>query len=152
MYNNLSLHTIILSVGSNTNSARWRVKTVLKWLSRRFNVTATSTVYTTPEISGRFADYCNAVIIARTQMTPEEITYVLKNYERANGRTNSSKTTGRVNIDIDLIAYNDNILRFKELNRDYFTIGWNQVKHAYPYQIQSEPVQQQKCRKFHCDI
>ena len=133
MYNNPNKSAIILSIGSNTNSSRWRVKTALKWLDNHFSVAAVSDVYNTPEISGRFADYSNAVIVAFTKMSREEVTEILKNYEKANGRTKSCKTNGRVAVDIDLIAYGDNILREKELGRNYFVIGWNQIKHAYPY-------------------
>ncbi|WP_289712702.1 2-amino-4-hydroxy-6-hydroxymethyldihydropteridine diphosphokinase [uncultured Muribaculum sp.] len=125
--------TIILSVGSNTKSSRWRVKNALKWLNGCFYIKSASIVYSTPEISGRFAEYSNAVAIAYTHMSQPEIIKALKSYECHNGRTKSSKASGRVTIDIDLIAYDDSILRPKELNRNYFTIGWNQIKHTYPH-------------------
>lgn len=105
----------------------------MKWLNGRFYIKSASIVYSTPEISGRFAEYSNAVTIAYTHMSQPEIIKALKSYECHNGRTKSSKASGRVTIDIDLIAYDDSILRPKELNRNYFTIGWNQIKHTYPH-------------------
>ena len=79
----------------------------MKWLNGRFYIKSTSIVYSTPEISGRFAEYSNAVAIAYTHMSQPEIIRALKSYECHNGRTKSSKASGRVTIDIDLIAYDD---------------------------------------------
>ena len=118
---------VVFSIGSNLANSRHRVEVAIKWLERYFGPLAVSTVYSTPELSGRYADYSNAIAIGQTELKPEQIEMQAKLYERSCGRTTDSKRQGRVAIDIDLVKYGDYALRPKELDRNYFRIGWSQL-------------------------
>ncbi len=119
---------VVFSIGSNLANSRVRVELALRWLDRHFDPTIVSSVYSTPELSGRFADYNNAIAIGHTTRPKEDIEKQIKDYERSCGRTSASKSRGLVAIDIDLVAFDNRPLRPKELNRDYFKIGWQQLE------------------------
>ena len=43
------------------------------------------------------------------------------------GRTHQSKITGKVVIDLDIVIWNDSVVRPKELSRDYFLRGYRML-------------------------
>ncbi len=61
----------------------------------------------------------NVLAKAETEMTPEEVIDKIKQTERAVGRSPKDKYIGKVIIDIDLLQYNNEILRPVDLERDY---------------------------------
>lgn len=115
--------TVLFSIGSNAPAAACRVATAIAWLNRHYGPLVITPVYRSKELSGRFADYANAIAIGQTDCPPEITEQNLKQFEKHCGRTSRSKTKGIVEIDIDLIAHGNNIIRPKELQRPYFTYG-----------------------------
>ncbi len=94
-----------------------------------FYISSRSEIYSTPEYSGRFDPYLNCVVEAVTDITPHEsISSIFKEYERTQGRTAQSKSTGQIPIDLDLVKFNSITLRPKEFNREYFLIGYRQLR------------------------
>jgi 2-amino-4-hydroxy-6-hydroxymethyldihydropteridine diphosphokinase len=61
----------------------------------------------------------NVLAIAETEFSPEEVIEKIKQTERAVGRSPRDKYLGKVIIDIDLIRYNDEILRPEDFQREY---------------------------------
>ena len=61
----------------------------------------------------------NVLAKAETELLPEEVIEKIKQTERAVGRSPRDKYLGRVIIDIDLIRYNDEILRPEDFQREY---------------------------------
>lgn len=136
---------VVFSIGSNHANSRHRVEVAIKWLERYFGPLTVSTVYSTPELSGRYADYSNAIAIGQTELEPEQVEKQAKAYEQSCGRTTSSKQQGRVAIDVDLVMYGNATLRPKELDRNYFRIGWTQLGDNHS---QNQHIAQQKMNKI----
>lgn len=127
-----TINRIIIGIGSNTDTADTAVRSAMEWCSETFSNTLASSVYTTAPVgmkaiaAGR--DYCNGVIAAETLLSKEDVIDSLKNYEINHGRDISSRSSGIVPIDLDLVVYNDMILRPMDFERDYFRRGFEEIK------------------------
>ncbi len=118
---------VLISIGANTSDALNRVSDTISWLllgaDGCLTVTESTPPYSTSEISGRYPDYINALVIARTTVSPETLIALFKQLEQRAGRTPESKKNGLVPLDIDLISYGETILKPEDMNRPYTTIG-----------------------------
>lgn len=63
--------------------------------------------------------FLNEVAIASTSLSKEEVRSILKQIESFMGRTSQSKIEGIIPIDIDLIVWNNEVLKPDDWNRDY---------------------------------
>lgn len=115
---------MVISLGCNSSDKYIRVATALEWLKETFQEVRSSSMYTTAPICGIGDDYCNAVAICQcaTECGPTYVTDMLKEYERTHGRTSHTVT-----IDLDLVMYNDDILRPKDFKREYFQRGFKEL-------------------------
>ncbi len=120
-------HTIILSVGSNSEDKNERVGSAVKWLTGLIDNAVCSEIYETPEIHGKAITYMNAVVKGETSMELIPITRVTKEFEIGSGRTSEARMLGLVPIDIDIVVWDGNILRPTDYSRSFFKIGYNQL-------------------------
>lgn len=130
-------HKVLFSIGSNAIGSRSRLASVISWLKRNYGPVKATEIYNTPELSGRFANYSNALVIGQTDEALEITEQRLKTMERNYGRTSQSKVKGTVEIDIDLIASGEQLVRSKEIGRPYFLYGWNRIGNFWPYALTS---------------
>lgn len=121
------MNRLVISIGSNTPDRHERMEKALLWLAGTFRVIASSKIYETAEYHGRYAPYFNCVVYAESTETDTAVISLLKAFERSQGRTEESKTTGHVPIDLDLVTFNDCVLRPRELEREYFLIGYREI-------------------------
>lgn len=117
------LNRIIVCMGSNRNPAA-NVECAGRllcdyFISPRFSVP----VYTEPIGAGLSGLFLNQIIIAYTADQPDEVIRVLKQIERQVGRTPQDKLHGDIPIDIDLLQWNDLILKPDDLRREYVISG-----------------------------
>lgn len=110
---------ILLSIGSNT-FAKTNIDKAKRMLSFLFpGIVFSEPILTEPEDDKYTYLFRNVLAKADTEMSPEEIIDKIKQTERAVGRTPRDKYLGRMIIDIDLIQYEDRILRPQDYERDY---------------------------------
>lgn len=64
-------------------------------------------------------DFLNQLAVAYTQKGKEEIYIQLKTLEKEMGRNTSDKDAGIVIIDIDLVIWNEEILKPTDITRSY---------------------------------
>lgn len=121
--------TAVLSIGSNTTDSLQRVQECLDWLADKFNLTAHASAYTTPAVNGKDADYANTVAVITTSLSMPELNATLKDYEKSCGRTPESKQQGAIPIDVDIVMWNQEIVRPNDYNQEYFKIGWREIAH-----------------------
>lgn len=115
----ISMNTILLSIGSNT-FAKTNIDKAKRMLTRLFpEIIFTQPILTEPDEEKYSFLFRNVLAKAETEMTPEEIIDKIKQTERAVGRSPKDKYLGKVIIDIDLLQYNNEILRPGDLERDY---------------------------------
>lgn len=113
------MSTILLSIGSNT-FAKTNIDKAKRMLSFLFpGIVFSEPILTEPEDDKYAYLFRNVLAKADTEMSPEEIIDKIKQTERAVGRTPRDKYLGRMIIDIDLIQYEDRILRPQDYERDY---------------------------------
>lgn len=65
------------------------------------------------------ASFFNQLAIAYTPLAAEAVVARLKTIEKEIGRRPEDKANGLIPIDIDLLQWNDLILRSEDLKRDY---------------------------------
>lgn len=122
------MSTILLSIGSN-RFAKTNIDKGKRMLSRLFpGIIFTRPILTEPDDEKYSYLFRNVLAKAETEMMPDEIIDKIKQTERAVGRTPKDKYLGKVIIDIDLIKYNEEILRPMDFQREYV----QQLLSAFP--------------------
>lgn len=115
----ISMNTILLSIGSNTFS-KTNIDKAKRMLTRFFpGIVFSPSVLSEPEEEKYFYLFRNVLAKAETDFTAEDVISKIKMTERAVGRTPKDKYLGKVVIDIDLIVYNEEILRPEDYQRAY---------------------------------
>lgn len=119
------MYFAVISIGSNCGDKRENVVSALRWIdsSDRMSLCASSEIYETPEIHGRDVTYMNAVASLNTTMELDELITLFKAYELSSGRDQLSRLEDRVPIDIDVVMWNDDIIRPKDFASSFFAIG-----------------------------
>ncbi len=113
------LNKIILSLGANSNS-EINIAAADDLLRSNFvSIYFSEPVYTEPIGDIKTGLFLNQVAIAYTSNYPDEINKILKQVERTLGRTPESKVQGSIPIDIDLLQWNEQVLKPDDLQRDY---------------------------------
>lgn len=116
-YNCMS--TILLSIGSNI-FAKTNIDKARRMLTRLFpDILFSQSVLSEPDDDRYSFLFRNVLAMAETDYSPVEVIDKIKQTERAVGRSPRDKYIGKVIIDIDLIRYNDEILRPEDFQREY---------------------------------
>ena len=68
-------------------------------------------------------DYLNQAARFETDMSQENVEMLLKQIEKANGRTPDDKHRGSVSLDIDLLVFDDRVLRPNDLKKEYVKLA-----------------------------
>ena len=120
------MNSLVLSIGSNSKDREWQVKNCITWLKGNLDGVTTSYIYNTKADNGVAPDYLTAEMKAKCREELPEITGMLKKYETVCGRTPMSKKKGDIPMDLDIIIWNDEIIREADYNQPYFQIDWQQ--------------------------
>lgn len=118
------MHTFILLLASNYQ-ARKHMTEAMKRLTQAFphNIRF-SHLHETPAFSQLkdASPYLNAICTGNTALSQEALERWLKKTETEMGRIRSEAAQGRVHIDIDLVVWDDTILRPIDASRPYYQI------------------------------
>lgn len=127
MHAKAGLKTCYVSLGSNLPDGYGYVMRAMEWLRNVMVVERCSDIYTTPSVSlGDDSMYFNAVARCITDMTASQLELMLKQYESESGRRRDADCHCVV-IDLDLVVFDDVVLRPRDAARDYFRIGLSQL-------------------------
>lgn len=119
------MNNIILSIGSNSKDKSAQIDNALKWLSSFIKNYKCSSVYSTFPISGIGDSYLNCVVSGEVSTDIISTTQILKQYEQKCGRIKESKTS--ITIDIDIVIFNNDIIKPKDYEYDFFKRGYNEI-------------------------
>lgn len=122
-----ALATVVFSIGSNYGDRHENVSKGIKWLCGVLSEFKSSSVYATPDCQGGNREYLNAVAYGLTKLRPDALERLCKDYEASCGRDADMRKAGNVPIDIDLVVYEDQILRPKDYKREFFQIGYRML-------------------------
>lgn len=117
------LNKIILSLGSNQDQEKNMADAVRILRNLFATITFSDSVYTEPIGLRGSAPFLNQVAVAYTSEQPDEIKHLLKRIECSLQRKPEDKNSGVVLIDIDLLQWNDLILKPEDIKRDYIMEG-----------------------------
>lgn len=107
---------VYLSLGTNLGSRQRNLQTAVDALGEVAAIEAISPIYeTAPWGLEDQPDYLNICLEARTLLDPQNLLAACKDIERQIGRTPGPKWGPRI-IDIDLIYFNDLIVKDRQLN------------------------------------
>lgn len=127
MRSNSIFSTVALSLGSNSIDKEEQVKSTLEELSAILKDCKISSVYSTPPIGGVGNDYLNCVVIGQYDADKDTLNAILKQIEIRHGRTDESKILGSISIDIDIVIFNNEIIRLKDFHQSYFQLGYKEI-------------------------
>jgi dihydroneopterin aldolase/2-amino-4-hydroxy-6-hydroxymethyldihydropteridine diphosphokinase len=98
-------HDVVLALGGNVGDVRSTLRRAIADLDARpgLTVRAVSPLARTGAVGPAQADYLNAVVTARTTLTPRELLALTSSVEDAHGRTRQERWGPRT-LDIDIVA------------------------------------------------
>lgn len=113
------MNKALISIGTNEdredNLARCH-----QLLDRLFsNITYSATSLTTPYGNSYKNDFLNQLAFVYTEKDKSDIHQLLKSLEKEMGRSSNDKEKGIVKIDIDLVIWNDEVLKPADISRSY---------------------------------
>lgn len=117
------LNRIILALGSNRDKEQNMERAAIQLCAHFISVRFAKMIYTAPIDCPDLSPFLNQVAVAYTSDGPTEIITYLKQVERMLGRRPEDKQTGSIPIDIDLLQWNDRILKPEDMKRDYILSG-----------------------------
>ena len=119
----MNQHTCILCLGSNFYRIA-HMAYAQRDLKKHFPTIRFSKEMETEAIGSRFlSPFSNQVASFETTLSSEEVRAILKQIERDLGRLPEEKPQGVIRIDIDLLMYDDCVLKPADLERDFVVEG-----------------------------
>ena len=116
-------HACLVCLGSNKDG-HFHLMSAQQALLMHFNeVHMGQIVVTRAEGNIKQADYLNQAARFRTKLCVEDVERILKQIEKKNGRTFNDKMKGSVPLDIDLLVYDDILLRPNDLEKAYVKLA-----------------------------
>lgn len=126
------MNRVVLSLGSNIGGGEELIQKVIEEILPLSTSANFSPIYTTKAYGNVVEpDYKNAVGVITTNFTPHKLNCEFKRIEKELGRQPKSQQCTDVAVDIDIVAYNSDILRPNEVDRDYITIGLEMLKEGF---------------------
>lgn len=114
---------VLLCLGSNWDKEK-NMERAAEMLRAHFVfIQFSQPVYTEPIDCPLSTTFLNRVAVLYSEESPARIKDVLKDIECCIGRKPEDKSCGHVPIDIDLLQWNDQILKAEDLTREYVLDG-----------------------------
>lgn len=112
-------HKCLLCLGSNIDGIH-HLQDAEQTLNRLFgSIQWGDIIETEPWGMSRPASFFNRAAYLYTSLSSDELISRFKQIERGSGRTPESKAEGIVPLDIDLLAYDDDVLKPEDLQKEY---------------------------------
>lgn len=118
------MNRFAFGLGSNSTDREQRMNECIAWLRDNMQSFQVSSIYETAALNGLSDPYFNAVAYGESDYSHEDMNVVLKEYEILAGRRQNDVN---IIIDIDIVIYNNEIVRGVDFRQSYFQIGWNQL-------------------------
>lgn len=113
----MNIHSCLICMGSNLER-RTRMASARAALSEAFPDIRFSPELETEAIGSRFlSPFSNQLGRFSTPLSAEEVRCLLKGIEKAHGRTPEDKAQGIVKLDLDLLVYDDTMLKPEDMER-----------------------------------
>lgn len=121
-------HICLICLGSNTNREH-NIPFAQNRLMHHFSdIVFGSEQDTTPLFYANPARFTNQVATFSSPLSVHEIKTIFKEIEAIVGRIPEDKQNEIVKLDIDLLVYDDLVLKENDLQREYIIYGMNELK------------------------
>ena len=120
-------HRFIICLGSNTANSAELIAGACTEIAALVTDFIKSDTYSMPSFTGVGDAYNNCVIAGSTDHSFSDFTAYTKQLERNAGRTEQSKEAGIMPLDVDIMIWDDEVIRPKEIDRPYFDKGFKQI-------------------------
>ena len=122
-----------IGLGSNTEDREYQIEQAIQYLLTYLDKASASAVYESEAFNGKDKPYMNAVVHGYTYHDHDSVVKRLKEWEADHGRTMEETLKGVIKIDLDLVIWDEHILRPKDFERHYFNRGYRELlaKGAY---------------------
>ncbi len=127
-FRQLTIHRAYISIGSNIADGQNEIRLARDYMADCFGSVEMSDIYTTPAVSGDGSIYFNAVACVDTVLDVEELNVSLKRRECSRGRDEAARIARRVPIDLDIVIFDDVIIRPQDYKQMYFQIGYQSLQ------------------------
>lgn len=121
-------HRVVIALGSNYRQEQHINEAVTALRQLLGPLTLTDIVWTDPIGMDGSDRFLNAIAAATTALTAAALEQQLKALERRLGRSNEESRRGRIRIDLDLMAYDDRLLRRNDWQRPYIKVLYRQLQ------------------------
>lgn len=121
-------HICLICIGSNTNREA-NILLAQQYLRIHFpSIILGSEQDTSPLFYSNPAHFTNQVATFSTSLSKDEVITIFKEIERESGRLPNDKSKEIVKLDVDLLIYDKQVLKPKDLQREYIISGINELK------------------------
>lgn len=119
------MNTALISLGANTPDKQEILSTVIKEIALYAHIKAQTLIYHTAAEGSitQAAPYANALLIIETENDYATLHRTFKEREQRAGRTAQSKIDGIVPLDIDIVKWNDKILKERDMEFEFMKSG-----------------------------
>lgn len=121
------LHTCLLCLGSNFDATTHLSAARNALLSHFPEIHFSEEIVTEAIGSGFLSPFHNQIASLETSLSTEEVRTLLKGIEQAQGRLPEDKKQGIVKLDIDLLKYDDEVLKPMDMEREFVMEGIRQI-------------------------
>ncbi|MBP3353731.1 MAG: 2-amino-4-hydroxy-6-hydroxymethyldihydropteridine diphosphokinase [Bacteroidales bacterium] len=122
------MNKAILGIGSNYPDAYIRVEECCKRINDMVEFATFSSIYQTEAVGLKPAPpYHNCVALIETSISYDKLKALFKDMEIKTGRNAKDKEQGLVIIDIDIVTWNNEVLRPADMERSYMKIGLKEL-------------------------
>lgn len=119
-----NMTTALISLGANTADKEIQLQEAIASISRIAHIDACTPIYNTPaEGSVAAAPYANALLQISTDSDYDTLNATFKSWEQAAGRTPASKSQGIIPLDVDIIIWDNNIIKQRDMQLSYMKQG-----------------------------
>lgn len=119
-------HRAVLCVGANLNGES-NVPLALAIIAGMMTDVRKSEIYSTPAVGGGERPYVNAVVEGDVCMEMEAFNGLLKKMELDFGRTPEARSAGYVPLDVDIVMWDDTVVRPNDYSQRFFQIGYSSL-------------------------
>lgn len=117
----------MIGIGSNYGDRRAAVERAITWLAGHIKDMRASSVYETSPVGHSGNNYINAVALGYVDCSADEFESMCKSYELRHGRGPEERKLKIVPIDIDVVAYDGEILRPFDFKANFFLPGYEEL-------------------------
>lgn len=118
----------VICLGSNSGMRADNIAGAVDTLMFLLEEVRMSDLYETPDACGGKNRYMNMVMEGHCDMEMKELEAACKMMELIAGRDVEARKRGEVPLDVDIVIWDGKVLRPRDYNQKFFTIGYGQIQ------------------------